>query len=204
MIDLIYKDLLQHNKVDSNSSQKLWEELENKYSEKGRHYHNLNHLQDLYDQLVKVKSKISNWNIILFTLFYHDVIYKSTKKNNEEESAKLASKRMAEIGLTNSEIELCSNQILATKSHIESIDSDTNYFTDADLSILGRSRENYNEYCKKIRKEYSIYPKFMYNKGRKQVVKHFLSMERIYKTEEFYSEFEEQAKLNLEAELETL
>jgi len=44
----------------------------------------------------------------------------------------------------------------------------------------------------------------MYNKGRKQVVKHFLSMERIYKTEEFYSEFEEQAKLNLEAELETL
>lgn len=202
MIKAAFKALIKN--YEERSSEMLWEEIVTKHTEPSRHYHKLSHLEDLYDQLLAVKGKIENWNTVLFTLFYHDIIYNSSKSNNEEKSAALAKKRMQQIEVPNDEIELCIKQIIATKKHLKSEDSDTNYFTDADLSILGRDSESYYKYCEKIRREYAIYPMFIYKRGRKKVVKHFLSMERIYKTEAFFNKYEKQAKSNLQAELDSL
>lgn len=204
MIKSIYIELLEDFGVNLSSAENLWREINANYSNKNRHYHNLKHLEDLYSELETVKDRIHNWTVMLFTLFYHDIIYKSTKKDNEEKSAELAVKRMTEIGMQESAATLCFEQIMATKSHKENSDSDTNYFTDADLSILGRTPINYKTYCLNIRKEYAIYPDFLYNKGRKKVINHFLSMKKIFKTEEFYNRYEEQAKLNLQQELLSL
>lgn len=204
MIESIYKRLLAQYEVEPSTSENFWKELNDLYSSNNRYYHNLNHLSDLFAEVQAVKSSINNWNIILFTLFYHDAIYKSTKKNNEEKSAELAIKRMTEIGFNQAEVQLCYDQIIATKSHARSEDSDTNYFTDADLSILGRDEKTYIAYCKNIRFEYAIYPEFMYKKGRRNVVKHFLSMDRIYKTDFFFDKYESHARENLRAELDVL
>lgn len=182
----------------------LWTEIEKRYSDKKRHYHTLQHLDNLLAQLTEIKSEIQNWNTILFTLYYHDIVYNSLKSDNEEKSAELAEKRMKQIVVSNDTIKLCKKQILTTKSHIASTDSDTNYFTDADLSILGQPWETYSLYYKNVRKEYSIYPDFVYNPGRKKVLNHFLSMERIFKTEYFYSKYKIQAKQNIQMELELL
>lgn len=183
---------------------KLWTEIEINYSSKKRHYHTLHHLDSLLAQLTDVKGEIQNWKNILFTLYYHDIVYNSLKSDNEEKSAELAEKRMKQILVSNDKIELCKNQILATKSHIKSTDSDTNYFTDADLSVLGHNRETYSLYYKNVREEYSIYLDFVYNPGRKKVLIHFLSMERIFKTDFFHNKFEIQAKQNLQMEIELL
>ena len=161
--------------TDNDSLKKeLWTEIEKNYSSKKRHYHTLEHLDNLLSQLTDVKSEIQNWEIILFTLFYHDIIYNSIKSDNEEKSAEFTENRMKQISVSNDKIELCKEQILATKSHIKSTDSDTNYFTDADLSVLGQNWETYLLYCKNVRKEYSIYPTLVYNPGRKKVLNHFL------------------------------
>jgi len=182
----------------------LWNEIEKNYSSKKRHYHTLQHLDILLSQLTDVKGEIQNWETILFTLFYHDIIYNSIKSDNEEKSAELAEKRMKQASVSKEKIALCKKQILATKSHIESTDSDTNYFTDADLSIVGQSWETYSLYYKNVRKEYSIYPSLVYNPGRKKVLNHFLSMDRIFKTDFFYNKFEIQAKQNIQQEIESL
>ncbi|WP_324028174.1 hypothetical protein QSV08_09665 [Maribacter sp. BPC-D8] len=181
----------------------LWTEIEKNYSGKKRHYHTLQHLDNLLSQLTIVKGEIKNWETILFTLYYHDIIYNATKSDNEEKSADLAEKRMKEISVSSNIIEQCKKQILATKSHHKSINSDTNYFTDADLSVLGQSWEAYSLYYKNVRKEYAIYPSFIYNPGRKKVLHHFLSMDRIFKTDFFYNQFETQAKQNLQRELDS-
>lgn len=199
-----YIELVKDLGVDSNSVEELWSEINTNYTNKNRHYHNLKHLEDLYSELENVKDKIRNWQVLLFTLYYHDIIYNSTKKDNEEKSAELASKRMNQIGAKESNIKLCYEQIIATKSHNENSDSDTNYFTDADLSILGRTPTKYKTYCSNIRKEYSVYPDFLYKRGRKKVITHFLSMKKIFKTDEFFDRYEEQAKLNLKQELRSL
>jgi len=182
----------------------LWTEIEKNYTGKKRHYHTLQHLCNLLSQLTIVKGEIKNWETTLFTLYYHDIIYNASKSDNEEKSAKLAEKRMKEISVSKEIIEHCKKQILATKSHHKSIDSDTNYFTDADLSVLGQSWEKYALYYKNVRKEYAIYPAIIYNPGRKKVLNHFLSMDRIFKTDFFYNKFETQAKQNLQRELDSL
>jgi len=193
------------NYTNSDSlTNELWTEIEKNYSSKKRHYHTLHHLDNLITQLTDVKNEIQNWNAILFTLYYHDIVYNSLKSDNEEKSAELAEKRLNQISVSPDTIELCKNQILATKSHIKSTDSDTNYFTDADLSILGQNWETYSLYYKNVRNEYSIYPDFVYNRGRKKVLNHFLSMDKIFKTDFFYIKFERQAKQNIQKEIELL
>lgn len=182
----------------------LWNEIEKNYSHPKRHYHTLEHLDNLLIQLTEVKNEIRDWQTILFTLYYHDAVYNSLKSDNEEKSAELAEQRMKQIAVPLAIIESCKLQILVTKSHVKSTESDTNYFTDADLSVLGQSWEIYSQYSKKVRKEYIMYPDLVYNPGRKKVLSHFLSMDRIFKTDIFHSKFELQAKKNLQKEIELL
>jgi predicted metal-dependent HD superfamily phosphohydrolase len=200
----IFSNLLINYTTNSSLINELWDEVEKNYSGKKRHYHTLQHLENLLITLTEVKSEIQNWESILFTLFYHDIIYTALKSDNEENSALLAEKRMQQLSVSNDIIERCKNQILATKSHSKSTDSDTNYFTDADLSVLGQPWEIYSLYYKNVRKEYAIYPDFIYNTGRKKVIQHFLSMNSIYKTDYFYNQFEKVAKENLMKELSYL
>lgn len=201
MLKNIFFDLLKKYTDDESLVSKFWSEIEENYSGSKRHYHTLQHLENLLQILTPIKAKINDWDTLLFTLFYHDVIYNATKSDNEEKSAELAIVRMQTIGIGNSQIEKCKAQILATKKHLPNTDSDTNYFTDADLSVLGQDWETYSNYYKNVRKEYAIYPKILYNPGRKKVLKHFLVMDRIYKTCHFYEELEQKAKGNLEREL---
>lgn len=189
---------------DDQLKMELWKELEERYTDTNRHYHTLDHLKNMLSELMKVKAKITDWDTLLFSLFYHDIIYSAIKSDNEERSAELAESILIQLGLPEDQIENCIQQILATKSHDGSNDSDTNYLVDADLSILGQDWEKYSEYFKNVRKEFFIYPDLIYKPGRKRVINHFLEMERIFKTEFFHKRYENQAKQNLKKELEYL
>ncbi len=178
----------------------LWAEIEKNYSGKKRYYHNLQHLEHLLAQLQPLQQTIENWDTVLFTLFYHDIIYLAHRSDNEAKSAALAQQRLQQAGVSESIINCCTAQILATKNHLQATDPDTNYFTDADLSILGQSWEVYETYYKNVRKEYAIYPDFLYNPGRKKVLQHFLSIDRIFKTNHFYRLLETPARENLQRE----
>ena len=204
MLKEIFVQLATRYCSDAMLINECWQEIEINYTKKKRHYHTLSHLENLYAQLENVKEKIEDWDTILFTLFYHDIIYSALKKDNEEQSAELAEKRMIQLTVNADKIEKCKKQIIATKQHLQNTDSDTNYFTDADLSILGAAWEQYVAYLKNVRKEYSIYPNMIYNPGRKKVLQHFLSMERIFKTVYFFEKFEFNAKLNVQKEIEQL
>jgi predicted metal-dependent HD superfamily phosphohydrolase len=199
-----YIELLKKYSNNSHLINELWNEIAINYSHKKRHYHNSDHLSNLLIQLTKVKNEINNWDTVLFSLYYHDIIYNPLKSDNEERSAALAATRMAQISVPAKIIAHCKTQILATKKHQENPDTDSNYFTDADLSVLGQSWEHYSAYFKNVRKEYSIYPNLVYNAGRKKVLNHFLEKERIFKTDYFYTAFEQQAKQNIHKELELL
>ncbi len=189
---------------DAQVIKECWIEIETNYCNKKRYYHTLAHLENLWNQLENIKENIKDWDTILFTLFYHDIIYSALKNDNEERSALLSEKRMIQLGVNTDKIETCKKQIIATKQHLLSKDNDTNYFTDADLSILGENWESYFKYLNAVRKEYSIFPNLIYNPGRKKVLNHFLGMDKIYKTNYFYEKFEMQAKLNMQKEISLL
>ena len=201
MLQKIFIELASKHSNDANLIQSFWQEIELAYTDKSRYYHNLSHLENMYNQLLEVKDLIDDFEVVLFSLFYHDVVYNSSKKDNEERSADLARARMQTLGVSEDRILKCVAQILETKGHSISEDNDTNFFTDADLSILGLDWNLYSEYAQNVRKEYSNYPTIIYKKGRRKVLKHFLGMERIFKTEYFFEKFEVLARENLKSEL---
>lgn len=186
-----------------------WTEIEKRYSEKKRYYHNLTHLAYMTEKARHYKELLTDPDTVLFSIFYHDIIYNVKRKDNEQKSAEFAKNRLTQLGLHSNQIARCQQQIMATahqsaQNHPTHDDSDTHYLVDFDLAILGESREIYLDYAKKIRKEYAIYPDFLYKKGRKKVLHHFLGMDRIFKTKEFHDPYEQQARENLKAELHEL
>ena len=182
---------------------RLWSEIEKHYSSSKRHYHNLTHLESLTQQLIALQSNFENWDVIVSSIVYHDVVYNVRKNDNEEKSAEYATKKLKEFSFPDSLTQRCASLILSTKKH-EDADRETNLFTDADLSILGSSSSDYKNYALQIRKEYRVYPDFLYNSGRKKVLNHFLNMKMIFKSNEFGERYEKRARLNLLEELKTL
>lgn len=193
-----------HFNVDEILVEGFWYEIEKRYSQKNRHYHNLTHLENMFSELKSVENKILHLDAISFSVFYHDIIYDATSKSNEEKSAEFAKDRLERAGLHANQINEISKQIIATKLHQASENTDINYLLDADLSILGKDDESYLVYTKQIRKEYSIYPDFLYQPGRKKVLHHFLNLDSIFKTDYFKGKYEVQARKNIGIELKTL
>lgn len=187
---------------DESYAKACWVALKHKYSAGSRHYHNLEHLAYMFRWLATVKSEVKNLDAMLFAIYYHDSIYNTTRSDNEHQSA-LYFKKM--ISKTSFEaITEVMDLIAATKEHMQSDDTDTNILLDLDLAVLGEKPENYLIYAKAIRKEYYIYPDFMYRKGRKKVLMNMLNLEAIYNTDFFKTLLETTAIENLKAELKNL
>jgi len=204
MLQIIFKQLLQSYTSNEQEVQLLWSEVEVSHSAPHRYYHTLTHLEHMHQQLVPCKNWIDDWDTILFSLFYHDIIYDPLQSDNEEQSAALAVQRLQALSYPELKIARCQEQILATNKHKQQADTDANYFIDADLSVLGSNWNTYAQYAANVRKEYAVYPDSVYKPGRYQVLQHFLQMERIYKTPYFLECFEIQARQNLRRELQQL
>ena len=203
MIKTEFLKSLENYSTDSIQNFTMLERIEKEYTSSNRHYHTLNHLDNLLTELADNKEKFASWDVIVFAIAYHDVVYNTLKSNNEEKSAEFARKELTKISVPENLIIRCEQLILATKKRTYA-DFETNLFTDADLSILGATPEVYKLYSNQIRKEFSIYPDLVYNPGRRKVLKHFLDMEKIFKTNEFAIAYESKARINLQTELNSL
>lgn len=184
----------------------LWEDIVNHYSNTNRYYHNLAHIQNMLSQAEDFKSHIEDFDALLFAIWYHDIIYKSTKKDNEVKSALFAKKGLKSLSFDEKRLKNIENLIISTKKHqiILNENDDNAYLLDFDLSILGTDWKTYQNYTQQIRKEYKIYPDFMYKPGRKKVLQHFLERETLYFTEVYQDKFETQARENIIKELKLL
>ncbi len=182
----------------------FWAEIEYCYNAPGRCYHNLVHIAYMIDKAYQFKDELMDFDTILFSIFYHDIIYVRGRQDNEQKSAERAVERLTNLGVPGAKTEKCQQQIQATQTHADIQDNDTAYLLDFDLSILGETTDKYREYAHQIRKEYSDYPDADYAVGRKMVINHFLEMERIFKTNSLYNLYEQNARKNLNLELKRL
>ena len=179
--------------------------LKEKYSEQSRFYHNLSHVKTLLYLFESLHNKIQDHNAVRFAIWFHDVIYDTKRSENEEASARLAAEVLRQFQVNNETIESVHDMILATKEHNgENLSDDTKLFLDMDLAILGTSEEIYKEYSKAIWKEYSWLSESMYRSGRKNILRNFIERERIYLTDEMKAKYEEQARKNINNEIQLL
>lgn len=198
----LYTNLLLEIGFNPNEINSLWLDLEKAYSKKSRYYHNLTHLKEMVFWFLKYKEQLQQPNEVLYSIFYHDYVYKVTRKDNELKSAEHAIALLKPNHQLNKQ--LVFDLILATQLHQHNENEDSNWLIDFDLKILSKDWEDYKTYCQLIRKEYKIYPDFLYNPGRKKALAHFLENKNIYQTETFRSLFEDKARENIQKEIATL
>ncbi|MBO9155395.1 hypothetical protein ACFOTA_24500 [Chitinophaga sp. GCM10012297] len=197
--------LSDRNTADADTSLQAIDRIIRQYSASGRHYHNLEHLSDLICFQQRYAPMIMDNDSMAYAIYFHDFIYKVTRKDNEQKSAEEAAAYLAKIGYPDDKIQKVYRFIMATAGHQNPIaDPDLDFLLDFDLHILGAQPERYDAYTKQVRKEYDIYPGFMYRRGRKRVLQHFLAQQDIYHTAAFREKYELKARENLERELESL
>lgn len=201
-LNKIYADLLLKIGFNEKEIQQNWSDLEKAYSKKSRHYHNLTHLEEMIVSFEIYSNRLQNPNEILFAIFYHDFVYSASKKDNELKSAEYALSVLGEK--SNLDKQFVFDAICATQHHAHNANEDINWLIDFDLKILTKDWEDYKIYFEQIRKEYRIYPDFLYKPGRAKALKHFLEYEFIFQTEEFRGLYEDLARRNIEKEISLL
>jgi predicted metal-dependent HD superfamily phosphohydrolase len=198
---LYWDKALANWKQISTSSNSYFKSVISNYKDADRHYHSINHIGSMLDQLSLFSLSKDDEAILILAIIFHDAIYNPIGKNNEVKSAELATQTIQEIGLPTKIIMEVSRLILLTEKHdSEKGDELGNIMLDLDLSIFSTSSALYKAYTKSIRNEYFMYPDFIYRSGRKKVVKSFLQREYIFKTNEF-SKWEKTARKNLKNEV---
>lgn len=175
------------------------------YTHSGRHYHTLHHLCDLFAVLEPYRHLLENPLAVDLAVFYHDIIYSTYRKDNEERSADYAQQQLALLGCSPDLISLVIELIRATKRHQPlHPTNDFYYFLDADLAILGAQPDTYKQYTKDIRQEYNLVPNWLYKQGRAKVLRIFVERQRIFYTNDMHQRFDAMARKNMLAELAML
>lgn len=181
----------------SGDSAARFAELEARYTEPHRAYHNLAHVMDCLGKLGTASHLAMNPAAIEMALWYHDAVYDPRAKDNEEQSAALAAQVAKAIGLPDAIRAQVNPLILATKKHETAVHPDAPLMVDIDLSILGAARTRFDEYEMQIRREYHWVTPEAFAAGRIAVLQGFLNRPSIFTTEFFRSQFEQPARDNL-------
>jgi|SRR3989344_9402559 len=189
-------DFLRKIKAKGNKS------IVNFYLEPERHYHNIDHILNCIEEFRDISSLKEHPNEVEMAIWYHDTIYNVRRTDNEEKSAQLAYETSINIGMSEEFAKRTHDLILQTKHSSIPKDIDAKILLDVDLSILGQSEEDFNDYNDNIKKEYrwaiKEFGENFYNKRRKEIMQGFLNRESIYFTDYFRDKYEKQAKNNIE------
>jgi len=174
------------------------------YFESHRYYHNHSHIDAVLATLDNYSALAENKSEIELALWFHDAIYKPFSSNNEVDSANWACKFLHQNCVPSETQKKVHNLIMATShSHLPR-SNDEMLITNIDLAILGSAEVHYSRFKADVRREYKKVPDCIYRRKRKAVLKGFLDRGRIYSINQFYDEYEAQARVNLQKELNQL
>src|SRR3989338_7601511 len=167
------------------------------YSYSGREYHNLIHIDNCLNEFKCCSQLLEDQNQVEMAIWFHDIIYDTKAKDNEEKSGSLTMALLWwENQLDYSFVKGVESLILATK-HIEPPKTtDAKYLVDIDLSIFGTDQNKYNQYRDNIRKEYSWVPDDVFKEKRVKVLNNFIAKPSIFCTDLFKQKYEDKARVN--------
>ncbi|MGW3559666.1 HD domain-containing protein [Streptomyces sp. NPDC000963] len=179
-----------------------------RWAEPQRRYHTVDHLRavlDRIDELADQGGEGGELELVRLATWFHDAVYRPDRSENEERSALLAEKALAEAGLTPHEVTEVARLVRLTVTH-DPDDGDLNGETlcDADLAVLASDPAAYAAYAAAVREEYGFVPDDAFREGRAAVLRHLLDLPRLFRTPYGAAVWEERARENVERELKGL
>lgn len=187
-------------------SEKVLVDLLRHYDARGRHYHNSSHLAALLRWCERYRTELREPTLVQLAIWFHDVIYRTRRSDNELRSANYATVTLALLKAPLALTDDVASLIRATQTHRldalpERLHHDGGWFLDFDLAILGSRPDVYAAYAQAIRREYRWVPAVLFRRKRRAVLENFLQRPQLYFTEGMRALLEEQARENLTNEL---
>ncbi|MGQ0430307.1 MAG: HD domain-containing protein [Gammaproteobacteria bacterium] len=178
--------------------------LELHYEERARKYHTPHHVNECLAALDRCTHPEAGNPLLEYALWFHDAIYNTFSKKNEERSAEAAVRVLENSGRSAADCGLVRELILATRHGPQPAEAPAQLMVDVDLSILGAEADRYAEFELQIRAEYWWVPTAMYRRQRGAILNSFLTRPSVFATHEFRERHERQARNNLAWGLEQL
>ncbi len=136
-------------------------------------------------------------------LWFHDAVYDTHARDNEERSAEMVREVLGAAGVADEVVARIAAHVRATKTH-EPESADGQLVIDIDLSILGEAPEVFARFEEEIRREYGWVEEAAYVAGRAAVLRRFAERPFLYGTSLIRDRYEATARANLAASLEKL
>lgn len=188
--------------VSRTTRDSLWDLLVAMHAVPERAYHSLSHAHDcvtalrsIVDGDPSVESQVALW--------FHDCVYVPGHSENEAASAQVCAAACRVLGLDEDSAQTAASYVLATTHQGDPGADDARAVCDADMSILGSDPETYRVYSGAIRREWSHVVNKAFSEGRATFLRGLLSG-TIYFTPKACDLFLEQAKTNIQNEVESL
>src|SRR5579885_894401 len=113
-------------------------DLAARYGSVGRHYHTLDHVAAVLRTLAELEAEEARQPALFLAAWFHDAVYDSRAKDNEEQSAALVVGVLRPLRLPEPLLAETARLILLTKTHqADADDVPGQLLLDADLAILG-------------------------------------------------------------------
>ena len=152
-------------------------DLTRRYQESHRHYHTLEHVAAMLHQGRQFPLDDEQ----IMAIWFHDAVYDPKSDQNEQKSARLASKWLAKSGWEVEAIERVGRIVLDTRGHMPST-LQARAVLDLDLMSLAVSWPAFETNTQAIRAEYAHVPDADFAAGRRKFFVRLLERDRLFFT----------------------
>ncbi|MFI0963921.1 hypothetical protein ACH4S8_21265 [Streptomyces sp. NPDC021080] len=179
--------------------------LLDRWAEPQRRYHTTDHLLAVLghiDVLEAHGERAEDPAAVRLAAWFHDAVYLPDRSENEERSARLAERALAELGVAPARTAEVARLVRLTVTH-DPADDDTDgaVLCDADLAVLASPPAAYAAYTAAVREEYAFVPDPAFRTGRAAVLRQLLDLPRLFRTSYGDRTWTGPARRNMETEL---
>lgn len=172
--------------------------LADRYADPPRAYHDLGHAAVVAERA----AELGGDRACLLAAWFHDAVHVPGAADNEERSARLV---LEVLGADDPDAARAAALVRMTAEHRpDPADEQAAVLSDADLAVLGGDTAAYEEYRRRVRREYGQLDDEQWAAGRSAVLRDLLDRPRLFATAAGRDRWERKARRNLAAELATL
>jgi len=177
-------------------------DLLRRYGEPHRRYHTAEHLAAVLDHVDELAAEAGDAEAVRLAAWFHDAVYDPSRGDNEERSAVLAERMLADTDLPAETVAEVARLVRLTTTH-DPRDGDRNgaVLCDADLAILAAPPDRYAAYAASVREEYAAVPDDAFRAGRAEILRSLLELPALFRTALARERWEAAARHNLQTEL---
>ncbi|MEV1285896.1 metal-dependent phosphohydrolase [Micromonospora sp. NPDC049679] len=182
-------------------------ELIERWREPQRHHHDVTHLDAVLSVVDGHADFAAEPDLVRLAAWWHDAVYdpRADGDRNERESAALAGRVLAGLGLAPAAVAEVDRLVLLTAGHaVDPGDRDGALLCDADLGVLAGAPDAYDRYAAAVRREYAHVPAGAFRDGRAAVLRRLLRLPALYRVPALAARWEGPARANLARELAAL